>query len=382
VIPHPTPADPTASEVGARLLAHLHRMAGMHSVDFAEPPSPVGGGFETLIFAFRLGHAPPPFDGPLILRLFREADAAPRARFEASVNGAIAQLGYPAPGVLHWSADANVLGGAFLILERVPGENLLTRVVDPALFRFPAILAEAQHRLHALDPAPVRHAIESAGFPSERLHPDVQLAEAGDHVVALGLDGLEPGVAWLRVQRPPTPTLTTTISSTSAPAVVCHGDFHPRNVLVQNGRVTGVVDWTLRNMKIAEPAYDVGATLVLIAHAPVEVPWILRGTARRLRQRLVRTYLECYRARTALPAAALAYYEALRLLVCLLEAGEHRLADLGRVPRPPKPTAFGSPDVQTGLLARFRELTGVALVLPGEAQRSHGDGGRRNRARP
>ena len=50
-------ADPTAAEVGARLLAHLRRMDGMHSVDFAEPPSRISGGFETLIFAFRLARA-------------------------------------------------------------------------------------------------------------------------------------------------------------------------------------------------------------------------------------------------------------------------------------------------------------------------------------
>jgi aminoglycoside phosphotransferase (APT) family kinase protein len=359
-------ADPTAAEVGARLLAHLRRMDGMHSADFAEPPSRISGGFETLIFAFRLACAPRPFDGPLILRLFREAEAAPRARFEAAVNGAIAQLGYPAPHVLHWSPDASVLGGAFLILERLPGENLLSRIVDPALFRFPALLAESQLRLHALDPVPILRAIGAAGFPAERLRPDADLARIGERVPALGLAGLAPGVAWLHAQRPPAP----------AHAVVCHGDFHPRNVLARDGRVTGVVDWTLRHMKLAEAEYDVGATLVLISHAPVHVPWILRGGARRLRRRLVRAYLARYQAHAALCASTLGYYEALRLLECLLEAGEYRLADLGRAPRPTKPTAFESPEVQAGMFARFRELTGVALALPGSASPPGEGGGR------
>src|SRR5512139_3250883 len=126
-------ADPSAAEIGVRLLAYLRRMDGMHSVEFAEPPSAISGGFETLIFAFRIAHAPPRFSGALILRLFREADAAPRARFEAAVHGAIAQLGYPAPAVRHWSPDASPLGGVFLILERVAGENLLARIASPAL---------------------------------------------------------------------------------------------------------------------------------------------------------------------------------------------------------------------------------------------------------
>jgi aminoglycoside phosphotransferase (APT) family kinase protein len=359
-------ADPTAAEVGARLLAHLRRMDGMHSADFAEPPSRISGGFETLIYAFRLARAPRPFDGPLILRLFREADAAPRARFEAAVNGAIAQLGYPAPNVLHWSPDASVLGGAFLILERLPGENLLSRIVDPALLRFPALLAESQLRLHALDPAPILRATEAAGFPAERLRPYADLARSAERVSALGLNDLEAGIAWLRAKRPPA----------RADSVVCHGDFHPLNVLAQHGRVTGVVDWTLRHMKLAEAEYDVGATLVLISHAPIHVPWILRGVAQSLRRRLVRSYLALYQAQRPLVAAALGYYEALRLLECLLEAGEYRLADLGRVSRPGKPTAFESPVVQAGMFARFRELTGVALALPGRASRPGENGGR------
>ena len=342
------------AEVGARLLAHLRRMDGMHSVDFAQPPSPITGGYETLIFAFQLARAPAPFDAPLILRLFREADAAPRARFEAAVHGAIAQQGYPAPAVRYWSDDVSILGGPFLILERAPGANLLARVADPALFRFPGILADAQLRLHALDPAPVLRAIESAGFPSAQVRPDAQLAMAGERVLALGISGLEPGIDWLRAQR----------RVADGPEVVCHGDFHPLNVLVRAGRVTGVVDWTLRSMKIAEPAYDVGATLVLIGHAPVDVPWILRGVASGLRRRLVRSYLARYRTKSALPPESLAYYEALRLLVCLAEAGEHRLGDLGLAPRPRKPTPFGSPVVQASMIGRFRDLTGIDLGLP------------------
>ena len=348
-------ANPSASVTAARLLAHLRRMDGMHSVEFAEAPSPVSGGFETLIFRFRLAHAPPPFDAPLILRQFREADAAPRARFEAAVNGAVASLGYPAPAVRAWSPDVSVLGGAFLILERLPGGNLLARTLDPALLRLPGLLADAQLRLHALAPAAVRRASESAGFPAERLHPDAEVAELGAGVASLGLAELEPGVAWLRERRP----------TDASDPVVCHGDFHPFNVLASEGRVTGVVDWTLRHMKFADPAYDVGATLVLLSHAPAQVPWILRGVAGRVRRRIVRAYLDRYRAGRALDASRLGYYEALRLLGCLFEAGEHRLADLGRAARPDKPTAFADAGVQAGMIARFDELTGVGLALPG-----------------
>jgi aminoglycoside phosphotransferase (APT) family kinase protein len=353
-------SDPTGAEIGVRLLAHLRRIAGMHSVEFAEPPSALRGGFETLIFAFRLAHAPPGFDGPLILRLFREADAAPRARFEASVNGAIARLGYPAPGVRDWSPDASVLGGAFLILERLPGENLMARGVTPALRHLPRLLADAQLRLHALDPQPVQRTLEAAGFPAARLLPDTEIEELGEVVTSLGLAGLAAGVAWLRAQRP----------RNSARTVVCHGDFHPLNLLAESGRVTGVVDWTLRHMKLAAREYDVGATLVLLTHPPVDLPRWLHAPARRVRQWIVRAYLARYAAHAPLAEAALRYYEALRLLGCSTEAGVHRLADLGRVERPPKPTAFSDPRVQAGMFERFRAISGVTLALPPARERT------------
>jgi aminoglycoside phosphotransferase (APT) family kinase protein len=226
--------------------------------------------------------------------------------------------------------------------------------VTPALRHLPRLLADAQLRLHALDPQPVARTLAAAGFPAERLLPDTEIEELGEVVASLGLAGLAPGVAWLRAQCPRTPFKT----------VVCHGDFHPLNLLAEDGRICGVVDWTLRHMKLAEPAYDVGATLVLLTHPPVDLPRWLHAPARRVRQWIVRAYLARYQAQGMLAEPALRYYEALRLLGCSSEAGIHRLADLGQVERPPKPTAFADPRVQSGMFARFRAITGVTLALP------------------
>jgi hypothetical protein len=83
-----------------------------------------------------------------------------------------------------------------------------------------------------------------------------------------------------------------------------------------------------------------------------------------LRRWIVRAYLARYQARARLDEAALRYYEVLRLLGCLSEAGVHRLADLGQLERPPKPTAFSDAGVQAGMFERLRALTGLSLALP------------------
>ena len=52
--------------------------------------------------------------------------------------------------------------------------------------------------------------------------------------------------------------------------VICHGDLHPFNLLVDdNGDVT-VVDWTAAIR--AEPAYDVAFTAMLLANPPLDAP--------------------------------------------------------------------------------------------------------------
>ncbi len=59
---------------------------------------------------------------------------------------------------------------------------------------------------------------------------------------------------------------------------ICHGDFHPLNVLVDKGTVSGVIDWTYT--RIADPAYDVGATIALFGQGPIDPSLIRPGPLR------------------------------------------------------------------------------------------------------
>jgi aminoglycoside phosphotransferase (APT) family kinase protein len=126
--------------------------------------------------------------------------------------------------------------------------------------------------------------------------------------------------------------------------------------------VSGLIDWT--RMRLAEPAYDVGATIALLTQGPLRAPAGLGPVLRAGRRLLVAAYLADYRRRRSLDGARLRYCEALRTLLFLLEAGEHRLADLGRRARPEKPTAFGEAGAIARSAARFESITGVRLRLP------------------
>jgi aminoglycoside phosphotransferase (APT) family kinase protein len=67
--------------------------------------------------------------------------------------------------------------------------------------------------------------------------------------------------------------------------VVCHGDLHPFNLLVEGDHLT-VLDWT--PALLAPPARDVGFTSLLLQEPPLIVPAAVRRIVRRVGGSLAR----------------------------------------------------------------------------------------------
>jgi aminoglycoside phosphotransferase (APT) family kinase protein len=363
--------EPTEAEVADRLLALLRTELRKPDLTFAEPPTRVIGGFDTMIYAFRLRGAAEEWSQPLILRVFRLHDDPKQARREGAVQTILAQLGYPAPGVLLTCEDKDAFGGAFIVMERLAGRMMLADVFKPSRLYFllprilidiPRILAETQARLHALDPEPLLRALDAIDLPAGRSVPrgisdrmtsvDAQLDHMQRRIDAAGLDWLKPGLEWLREHRPPEPEQR----------VICHGDFHPLNILMKGGDVTGVIDWAMTT--VADPAFDVGNTRVLLEMAPMEFPFAVEWIAKVVRPLLARRYYDAYRRHRGVDPNAVRYYEAMRCPTELVLVGERRLADAGLIEPRAGPNVWGAPRPRNRLMSRFREITGIALALP------------------
>jgi aminoglycoside phosphotransferase (APT) family kinase protein len=322
-------------EVALALVHHLRGALGAPALELAEPAAPLGGGFDTEIYAFRLRQGPPGWERPLVLRLLRaHHDPAMIPREEAAQNTVAAQ-GYPAPRVLLTGLDPAALGARFAIMERAEGVPLLSQVVGMA-----GALARAQLKLHALDPTALRGVVPDL---------DGYLARQVQRIEAARLDGLRPLLDWLRARRPP-----------PAAAVICHGDFHPQNVLVQRGEVTAVLDWP--NAVLAEPAFDVASTLNILRWVPagLAVPGPLRWLAHAGQRLLASRYLATYRGGRPLGPDRLAYFEVAAALRAVVRGGEaQRLAARGL----PVTALDRSPFVPR-LLARAARVTGLDLSRP------------------
>jgi aminoglycoside phosphotransferase (APT) family kinase protein len=347
----------SATDVAGRLLAHLRADLGQPGLEYAETPTAITGGYDTAVFSFRLramspGAAaamplPPQWTQPLILRLLGPHHDPRRAIREQVIQDTVADMGYPAPRALVASADAGTLGGGFVIMQRLRGRPMLEehwRGVGPTL-------VQMQLRLHALDAGRLVDALDRAGESGDATF-DGLLQHLGDRVTSRRLDGLRQGMAWLTSNRP---------SSAERP-VICHGDFHPQNIMISGGTVTGVLDWP--NVVIADPAHDVATTLTILSLVPLSLlpmPAAVRvavGVARRV---MVARYVRGYRRHHPLDPRALAYYEAASAMRQLVRVAACRLAAAagdGTL------TPLDASDFGERLCARFARITGVTPTVP------------------
>ena len=285
------------------------------------------------------------------MRLLSSATDPRRALRERATQNTIAGQGYPVPRVLTACADPGPLGAGFLVMERVPGRPLL----EAGRAGVGRALAEMQARLHALDPEPLLRALDDEGraaggaFDRTAVGFEHHLAALERHVARAGLVGLAGGMRWL-LDRCPRPV---------APAI-CHGDFHPQNLLMADGRVTAVLDWP--NVIVTDPEYDVASTRVILTAVPVSVlpvPAALRPVVGALRHVLLARHLSVYRRLRPFDRSRMPYFEAAACMRGLVRVGAERAALGGRAP-----SALDASDFGERLAARFARVSGVTPALP------------------
>jgi aminoglycoside phosphotransferase (APT) family kinase protein len=319
-------------EIAARLKGHLAAHWSLGDLHYSEQLQPVSGGFDTAIFGFALDRAPPEANGRLILRLGREGSYPPRFALEAMTQNALADMGYPVPRVLLLETDTALLGGPFLVMRRLSGKPLGQAGAGFAvgssvaarlknLARLPATFSaincrwvEMQVRLHQLPTEPLLRAAAAAGVDERMLTFDGQLTRLAATVESAGLSALTPAVSWLEANRP----------DDYGPASICHGDFHPLNIMADGDAVTGVIDWA--NVVIAPPEMDVASAVTNIATLPIKVPAVAQVPLRLLIGTLLGRYTAAYRRLRPLNEARLRYYQVFRAMVQLRPAASALLA--------------------------------------------------------
>ena len=252
----------------------------------ASEPSPLAGGFWASMYRLRLEGQPLGVPEDVVFRI--APDAAMGAK-ELAVQLTVAEMGFATPRVRLSGPVDDELGGSWSVMDFAPGvpplgdlNGIAALRRAPALFaRMPKQLAAAMASLHALDPDPVSAAVEeTAPTVAWRVDQLLKHFEAGAEV--LGRSDLVVAVRLLAQRRPPEGT-----------TVICHGDLHPFNLLVDDDGDVTVIDWTAAIR--AEPAYDVAFTALLLANPPLDAPGPLGAVIHWVGGRLSRRFVNRYR---------------------------------------------------------------------------------------
>ena len=287
-----------SAETDAGALHEWLRARYGHSVELVAPPASRGEGFDSTIHLvhFTGDGLPGEWSRPLVMRIKSDAERAPEAAREATIQAWAADHGYPAPRVLQVFGPGELLDRPAQVMERAGG-SLLSDAMLQAPWRIRRLVG-AFAALHAR-----LHALPINGFPTDEDVLDRRLRLTRHVAAALDHDGLSRALARVEAAAP---------ALRAAPAVGCHGDFHPLNVLVAGGDMS-VIDWT--DAGLGDRHADVARTVALFqlaaiaAGSPVE-----RRVLEVMGPRLARRYLRAYRIHAPVEDRRLAAWTPVHLL--------------------------------------------------------------------
>jgi aminoglycoside phosphotransferase (APT) family kinase protein len=321
--------DPAA---GLDLGAVADAVSAVAGVALASGPEPVLAGAGPDAYTLTLDTDDPPWDATLVARVAPVAVVT----HEAGWISALGEAGFPVPDVVISAPDRGVLA-----FRATAGVNLAGCMVDDlmALPKFLAAFGQLHARLHGLSGLPAE-GLAGVADPLDELD-----ARAGTDAVRAALS---EELAWLDTHRP--------VGGTAVP---CHGDFNPVHVYIEDGDTSTAVPVNWTRARLAEPAYDVAATVTAFWTSPLYVESTMQRTALRMvRDSLISAYLKAYGEATTAPLddETVDYWQAYHL--AWLAAGVvRRIQDEPVSPWDPAANAHRPEPALDDIRDRFRELT-------------------------
>lgn len=274
------------NDLDQRLIDVLREATKTPGLELDGEPRRLTGGFWAELLAFRLLEPPDGWGGELVARVMPDPGIAAK---ESAIQAEVAAQGFPTPAVHLAGGPDDGLGRAFMVMDLADGAPMLDGLGGahaiaalPTLARrLPTALGESMAALHRLDVAPVRARLATLDASGPAVDVGGYLARLHAGADGLGRRDLASAARWLEANPPP-----------PEPDVVCHGDLHPFNLLVDDEGSVTVLDWSAA--LLAPAAYDVAFTSLLLSEPPLAVPRPLAPLTRSAGRLLARRFRRAY----------------------------------------------------------------------------------------
>jgi aminoglycoside phosphotransferase (APT) family kinase protein len=322
-----------ADHISDKLIAYLKKELNNPSIEYSSPLTQLQGGYETSTYRFKLKSVEDEFSNYLVLRLYPQFYGTHNAIWESTVQNVLAKEGYPVAKAHFVCTDMSILGGAFFIMDFIPGELLMFAPPESV----PALMGKTHAALHSINPTPLINTLNDQGVDQYGYSPDGRCD--GLDKKASKLPWIRESVNWLLDHRPSEPENLT----------VCHGDFHALNILVADGVVTGVLDWP--GFAITDPVFDVANTIVLTTIPAKYLTASMEGFESVDWNLFVESYLSAYQTHSQLDSTNLDYYRVRRCLMALIQGNEGQ-------------KVWQHPLIVEDLVGYIHKITGIQITVP------------------
>ena len=214
----------------------------------------LSGGASCRVYRFEIDSGPP----ALVLRLDRQGGGVDGTRRdEHALLDAARRAGVTVPAVHQLGAETDGLGGAFFVMDLVPGEALARRLLRDDRYAgarraLPAQLGRELARLHAIDAGQPSLSFLAARAPGGDDPRRFALAEIERYRQILDVMSADQPYPLLRLAAR---WLEQSAPEVRRPALV-HGDFRIGNVMFDETGLTAVLDWELSH--VGDPIEDLG----------------------------------------------------------------------------------------------------------------------------
>ena len=268
------------------VLERLRSQFQSPELSLEHPAQKLSGGFWAENWLLRFASYP---GVPIPLRLvLRLAPVSHLATWENTIQSGVARQGYPTPQI-YFSETPHGDHRAWCVMDFVDGNPLLPDLSGVRAFAtLPRIavtlsdtLAKAAVDLHRLEIAPIESELANLGIKP------ISADELINNYLAR-IDELPDGSQRLALKA------LSKVRPVVHHKVICHGDFHPFNVLVSKGKYT-VLDWT--SAQIADPTFDLAYTYLLLSYPPLIAPRPLRPSINWIGRRLANRFIASYSKR-------------------------------------------------------------------------------------
>ncbi|MBT7186616.1 phosphotransferase [Candidatus Bathyarchaeota archaeon] len=310
----------TLDEIESRLFSYIETKLGPFNIE--ERLSQIQGGNEAYLYRFRVAG----IDGlekTQILRLFPSHYSSERSEWEGMIHNLLAEAGIMVPKVHLMSSDMSVLTGSFMMMDFVEG-NAINPGDDSNIL---SLAARTQAGIHEIEGAGISKSIWAMGH-SENSH---NLKGRIDWLIrrAEAYSQTREITKWL-IDNMPESTMTR----------VVHGDFHPMNFMIKDGKVMGILDWS--NFMIGDPMMGLGFTISLFTSTSGHVV-----PKEELAQGIEMYFAEYSKVRP-IDYTNLEYYRAFRLAMAYIEGLDGQ-------------EWWQQPELVKNIATELKEFTGITV---------------------